>query len=1071
MKKYILAIWGLLFCLQIINAQTSNNENYKSSMPQILPISPNAASLAIYTDYPVSHYTGIPNISVPLYEVVIDGFKLPINLNYHSSGIKVDQEASWVGLGWNLDIGGQVSRSIKCFDDFLEYPSGYQSAGYYDGPEANDPTLGSYYLQQTLIKDSEPDIFYYSFPGGSGKFLLDKSRGAVLFEKNPNVKIDVLQNSLQNKYFVITTPEGVKYEYSHRELTKLYSASGSLNQNGTSGSKYDEGENYFAEMPVRYVSTWYLSKITTATNREISFTYMQKNYKSPVQESCLKYNVLTSNGTIISGGPALNVPIYSKTKMISETYLLQKISWDNGSIEFTSSSRDDMIDADSPHKLDYIKVLDKNNNLIKGFKFGYDYFNNSASGNYVWVFKRLKLTSISELNDAKIKYSFSYYNGDLPAKNSLNKDWWGYSNGGNYGANAYSECNPSSLGSGHSYYSGASKNSNLNYLRVGTLQKITYPTGDSTEFSYEENSFDKADFGGREPINTTQWLEAFRTSKENSENLFPDSETDSYTFTLSENATITITGQLTNYKQSDPYYSDPTDWRYDDKDYPMATLKRLSPNPATITVYATPYLKDSDTRYSFMDRTLDLTSGTYIFEATSPVMDVQAEWKLSYTTIQQIAPGTQTQKGGGLRISQIKTGDMVKNFTYSTGKLLIKPIDGFIEVSERYEGTKYDFSTYLVQLSTSTIPLSSFRNGNAVGYDWVKESIVDGNNLSTIKYTFYNDKEENGELLDPFLPMDPNYSNGLIKEIAYYKGSTLLKNEKFNYQVERRPTPVYAFLYHEGNANAESYQYDVEWWKKSQSVTETYSNANSSQKIVESSNFIYNTYDQLSKVQTEVNGMTHEKRTLYATDFSDNISKGMASKYQIGIPIETITLKAGKVIAGVKTSYKDSLGIYLPKIQYRLNAAAPLSVSSYTSYYVPDIFYDYHNEKGKVVQIRQGKAYIVYLWSYKGEYPIAEIKNTTYKQVKDILTESFITTLSQKVAPTDSDMNSIDNLRTRLPNSQITTYTYKPLVGILTETRPNGEKIKYTYDSLQRLQSIKDNADKTIEAYEYNYKP
>lgn len=58
----------------------------ESATPMLM--SPNAASLAMYADYPVSHYTGIPQINIPLYEIEIDGFKLPISLSYHSNGIK-----------------------------------------------------------------------------------------------------------------------------------------------------------------------------------------------------------------------------------------------------------------------------------------------------------------------------------------------------------------------------------------------------------------------------------------------------------------------------------------------------------------------------------------------------------------------------------------------------------------------------------------------------------------------------------------------------------------------------------------------------------------------------------------------------------------------------------------------------------------------------------------------------------------------------------------------------------------------------------------------------------------------
>jgi len=64
---------------------------------QIIPPSPTAASLGKYGNIPVSNYTGIPNISIPLYTIKSGEIELPITLSYYSSGIKVSEEASWVG--------------------------------------------------------------------------------------------------------------------------------------------------------------------------------------------------------------------------------------------------------------------------------------------------------------------------------------------------------------------------------------------------------------------------------------------------------------------------------------------------------------------------------------------------------------------------------------------------------------------------------------------------------------------------------------------------------------------------------------------------------------------------------------------------------------------------------------------------------------------------------------------------------------------------------------------------------------------------------------------------------------
>jgi hypothetical protein len=62
---------------------------------------------------PVSYFTGIPSINIPLYVIRTKDFTLPITLNYVGGCIKVEEEATWVGLGWKLNYGGTISRKQR----------------------------------------------------------------------------------------------------------------------------------------------------------------------------------------------------------------------------------------------------------------------------------------------------------------------------------------------------------------------------------------------------------------------------------------------------------------------------------------------------------------------------------------------------------------------------------------------------------------------------------------------------------------------------------------------------------------------------------------------------------------------------------------------------------------------------------------------------------------------------------------------------------------------------------------------------------------------------------------------
>ncbi len=60
--------------------------------------SPNVSAMNKYVDIPVNLYSGVPNVNIPLYTIQEGPISVPIALNYHASGVKLGETASWVGL-------------------------------------------------------------------------------------------------------------------------------------------------------------------------------------------------------------------------------------------------------------------------------------------------------------------------------------------------------------------------------------------------------------------------------------------------------------------------------------------------------------------------------------------------------------------------------------------------------------------------------------------------------------------------------------------------------------------------------------------------------------------------------------------------------------------------------------------------------------------------------------------------------------------------------------------------------------------------------------------------------------
>ena len=102
-------------------------------------------------------------------------------------------------------------------------------------------------------------------------------------------------------------------------------------------------------------------------------------------------------------------------------------------------------------------------------------------------------------------------------------------------------------------------------------------------------------------------------------------------------------------------------------------------------------------------------------------------------------------------------------------------------------------------------------------------------------------------------------------------------------------------------------------------------------------------------------------------------------------------------------------------------------------------------------------------------YPIAKIEGMTYNGVLSLLGSNYISGLSSKLEPEASDYNRI-RTTLNLDGVLVTTYTYKPLVGVTSETLPNGITTYYEYDGFGRLKTIKDTNHNAVSNYKYHYR-
>lgn len=491
--------------------------------------SPTAASLGKYADIPVGYHTGTPEISIPIYTIKEGALSLPIRMNYHASGLKKDELASWVGLGWSLNAGGVITRTVKSTPDekltnaYTNNTKGHLSDGGYnsylfeweqyspltshDAAWFNNINEGKY--------DGEPDLFVFNFAGHTGKFYFHDDGTPVLVPEG-DYKISYsytpgMWNSIAS--FVITTNDGTTYHFGRTaatndvdpvELTHFF---GEQNNYGTNA----------------IISSWFLNKVTSADGLfSITLSYTAEEFKyvtvNGFQVDGGTYGrpnfSLSPNQTVTpSGPPPYEYELYENWQ---RGVRLTQISYTNGKLDFEPGpARQDLKEATASSlpavnevvntqakTLGSIRVSDNANNYCTRFVFAYSYFEDNTSplpekyNSTAWPLtidrKRLRLDSLWEescTGGLKVPaHKFEYFGETVQRRINLGVDHWGFFNGEVNSGHLIPTFIEESAGEGIIEKPGVNRESAWPAMRGGSLRKITYPTGGSSVFEFEPNT-------------------------------------------------------------------------------------------------------------------------------------------------------------------------------------------------------------------------------------------------------------------------------------------------------------------------------------------------------------------------------------------------------------------------------------------------------------------------------------------------------------------------------------------------------------------------------------------------------
>ncbi len=440
----------ILLVLLIGIAQSYAIGQVLSTASPVLPPSPNAAALIQAVEVPVSTYTGVPQVNIPIYTIMDGSISLPIALSYHSQGVKVESIPSWVGEGWSLTGSGVITRTIRGKIDEL-YPDGVQNAYKFIMGEMSNQEKAIY--ADCVVKgdcDSEPDQYFFAAPGISGEFAFDENGNPVII---PGQKILITGNVHMG--FTLFSPDGTKYIFDFIEQTTSFNANAQID-------------------PETYNSSWYLTSIVYSNGEYVSYDYQSDPLTFISHRS-------SSVSRVTGIDPYNDCPLISTTtefKSTTQSVRLKYISTSNLRVDFKAETN--RSDLPNNKQLDRIEINARENGVLAlQKKFLFTYSNGC----------RLGLKSMQEVSADGLtlpSYEFTY-NSSVPCRTSKSIDHWGYYNNNNTSmlVPRYRKIEGSVLLD----YDGADREPSPSRVLSGLIKAIKYPTGGLVEYIFEPHDY------------------------------------------------------------------------------------------------------------------------------------------------------------------------------------------------------------------------------------------------------------------------------------------------------------------------------------------------------------------------------------------------------------------------------------------------------------------------------------------------------------------------------------------------------------------------------------------------------
>lgn len=274
------------------------------------------------------------------------------------------------------------------------------------------------------------------------------------------------------------------------------------------------------------------------------------------------------------------------------------------------------------------------------------------------------------------------------------------------------------------------------------------------------------------------------------------------------------------------------------------------------------------------------------------------------------------------------------------------------------------------------------------------------------------------------------------------------------------------------NLDAIEYRDHAHWYYLSKVTETTFTNGGDSLVVERNQIYANDKHLQLTGERSSTStGDHHSTYYWYAEDYSDlPMTDSLLARNIISVPIKKQYHRNQKTIGGDVVMYNPN-GTISEVWKYRKeNPTDSIPHQDDTllpSYFEKEGAITHDSGKPREVHYPDGKVATL-IWAYGKNYLIAQVLNKTAAEVSAV--SGFDLELLEQSSDNGYINNKMQLVRDAFPDALVTTYNYRPGVGLISVIDPNNIPIYYEYDEFGRLKWIKDDSGNIQESFSYNFK-